>query len=481
MSDIDERPSKIRKVGPIDDAPALGNSIAPNSNPNESTMDLETPIITQDTPTNPDFKATKPSTSTDANQPNSLSKSQIKKRKKQEEWEANKSKRAEFRRIKRKERQARKAAAQASGLLPPPPPSSSRRPIQVPVAFLIDCDFESYMMEKEIISLTAQVTRCYSDNRTAVYRGHMGIAGWGGKMKERFEGVLAGNFNSWKGVKFLEEGWVEAAGIMDGLMRGAEGGKLVGALARENGLEEWKKPVKESKKLEDSATEPTESAQPEVKDEQEPAEPISTPTEAPTTSGSTSIPTPSNPQEAPEPTLSTSPSTTTTPNIIYLSSDSENTLTTLTPNTTYIIGGIVDKNRHKGLCYKRACDAGIPTAKLPIGEYMTMQSRTVLTVNHVMEIMIRWLETGDWGEAFLKVIPKRKEAKLRSKNEGEEAEDGDGDGDQGHDDQDENEKSGDESEDGEEGGVSLGAEKHAEELKASEQREGNDTTMSDVK
>ncbi|KAA8566499.1 hypothetical protein EYC84_009058 [Monilinia fructicola] len=470
MSDIDERPSKIRKVGPTDDAPASGNVIAPNPNPNESTRDLETPTTTQDTPTNPESKATEPSTSTDANQPNPLSKSQIKKRKKQEEWEANKSKRAEFRRIKRKERQARKAAAQASGLLPPPPPSSSRRPIQVPVAFLIDCDFESYMMEKEIISLTAQVTRCYSDNRTAVYRGHMGIAGWGGKMKERFEGVLAGNFNSWKGVKFLEEGWVEAAGIMDGLMRGAEGGKVVGALATKNGLEEWKKPVKESRKLEGSATEPTESAQPEFKEEQDPAEPISTATEAPTASEPTSLPTPSNPQDAPEPTLSTSPSTTTTPNIIYLSSDSENTLTTLTPNTTYVIGGIVDKNRHKGLCYKRARDAGIPTAKLPIGEYMTMQSRTVLTVNHVMEIMIRWLETGDWGEAFLKVIPKRKEAKLRSKSEGgEEAEDGD----EGHDDQNENEneneneKNGDESEDGEEGGVSLGAEKTCRRAKSS--------------
>ncbi|TGO69340.1 hypothetical protein BOTNAR_0012g00280 [Botryotinia narcissicola] len=460
MSDIDERPSKIRKVAPNDDASTSTDSIAPNSNSNDATIKLEHSISTEDAPSNHESTAV-----ANSNEPNPLSKSQLKKRRKQEEWEANKSKRTEFRRIKRKEKQARKAAAQAAGLLPPPPPSSSRRPIQVPVSFLIDCDFESYMMEKEIISLTAQVTRCYSDNRTAVYRGHMGISGWGGKMKERFEGVLAGNFNSWKGVKFIEEGWMEAAGIMDVLMRGPEGGKLLGALATENGLDEYKKPRRGSKKLEvesagaePAGAESAEAVQLQVDKQLNPSI-----AEAPEASDST-------------PAIN---SLSTTPNIVYLSSDSENTLTTLSPYTTYVIGGIVDKNRHKGLCYKRACDAGIPTAKLPIGEYMTMQSRTVLTVNHVMEIMIRWLETGDWGKAFLKVIPKRKEAKLKAKEknggaEGEEdnkGEDGDGL------DEDDEEKSEDESEDGDEGGVSLEAQKQAEVQQVSVKDEGIDTTV----
>lgn len=107
----------------------------------------------------------------------------------------------------------------------------------------------------------------------------------------------------------------------------------------------------------------------------------------------------------------------TEPSVVYLTSDSPHTLDRLSPYTSYIIGGIVDKNRHKGLCYKRACERGIPTAKLPIGEYMTMQSRSVLATNHVVEIMLKWLDTGDWGEAFLSVIPKRKEAKLRIQKE----------------------------------------------------------------
>lgn len=94
--------------------------------------------------------------------------------------------------------------------------------------------------------------------------------------------------------------------------------------------------------------------------------------------------------------------------VVYLTSDSPDTLTELKPYSTYVIGGLVDKNRHKGICYKRAMDRGMKTAKLPIGDYMRMTSRFVLATNHVVEIMLRWLEVGDWSKAFLQVIPKRK-------------------------------------------------------------------------
>jgi tRNA (guanine9-N1)-methyltransferase len=113
--------------------------------------------------------------------------------------------------------------------------------------------------------------------------------------------------------------------------------------------------------------------------------------------------------------------------IVYLTSDSPYTLTELKPYSTYIIGGLVDKNRHKGICYKRATEQGVKTAKLPIGEYLQMASRSVLATNHVVEIMLKWLELKDWGEAFMQVMPKRKGGILKQ-NTGQSGEGRDGDG-----------------------------------------------------
>jgi tRNA (guanine9-N1)-methyltransferase len=99
--------------------------------------------------------------------------------------------------------------------------------------------------------------------------------------------------------------------------------------------------------------------------------------------------------------------------VVYLSADSPHTLERLEPHTCYVIGGIVDKNREKGLCERLAVERGVRTAKLPIGEYMVMQSRQVLATNHVVEILSNWLECGDWASSFFKVIPKRKGGVLR--------------------------------------------------------------------
>jgi tRNA (guanine9-N1)-methyltransferase len=100
--------------------------------------------------------------------------------------------------------------------------------------------------------------------------------------------------------------------------------------------------------------------------------------------------------------------------VVYLSSDSPHTLDVLKPYGTYVVGGLVDKNRYKGLCYRRAIKAGVKTAKLPIGDYLEMNSRSVLTTNHVVEIMVKWLELGDWGQAFMAVMPKRKGGVLKA-------------------------------------------------------------------
>ncbi|KAI8607278.1 guanine-1-methyltransferase-domain-containing protein [Chytriomyces sp. MP71] len=95
-------------------------------------------------------------------------------------------------------------------------------------------------------------------------------------------------------------------------------------------------------------------------------------------------------------------------NVVYLTADSPHILHDLDDTKAYVIGGIVDKNRHKNLCLDRATDMGVQTAQLPIGEFIKLNTRKVLTVNQVLEIMLRYLETKDWKEAFLHVIPQRK-------------------------------------------------------------------------
>jgi tRNA (guanine9-N1)-methyltransferase len=67
--------------------------------------------------------------------------------------------------------------------------------------------------------------------------------------------------------------------------------------------------------------------------------------------------------------------------IVYLTADSPNVLESFDPSMTYVIGGLVDKNRHKLLCFDKANAAGIKHAQLPISKYVDLASREVLTIN----------------------------------------------------------------------------------------------------
>jgi tRNA (guanine9-N1)-methyltransferase len=389
MAESDERPAKMRKLesgesaiqSPTTADPVTkpdGRETAPQVPETTATADLPASGGAQNKASSFDYSSINPDGTP-------LSKNQLKKLRKKHEWEAGREDRKAKKKEKEKEKKARRAEERATQAKEDPESQNAaghpRRHILQPISLILDCDFDDLMTEKEMISLGSQVVRCYSDNKHAPYQAHIAISSFGGKLKERYETVLTNHHLGWKGVTFLEEDFVKAAEVMDGIMKSDEGGKLGGPLAglgKDKGFEKVKATP---------TTEATLSSEESDKANDPASEEATTASEIPASE----------------------------PSVIYLSSDSPHTLDGLSPNTSYIIGGLVDKNRHKGICYKRALEKGIPTAKLPIGQYMEMQSRTVLTINHVVEIMLKWLEEGDWGNAFLKVIPKRKEAKLRTK------------------------------------------------------------------
>ncbi|KAK9239266.1 guanine-1-methyltransferase-domain-containing protein [Lipomyces kononenkoae] len=187
-----------------------------------------------------------------------------------------------------------------------------------PITILIDCGFDDLMTEKENLSLSSQITRCYSENRRAAVPVDMKITSFDGRLLERFDSALKQQYKNWKGISFS----------------------------------------------------PSEYEVPESDEDRS--------------------------------------------RIIYLSSDSDDTLTVLEDNKIYIVGGIVDKGRYKSLCLNKANSQKIKTAKLPISEFIKISGRKVLTTNHVVEIMLKWIELRDWKQAFELVIPPRKQEGFES-------------------------------------------------------------------
>jgi len=384
--DTEERPQKIRKLShdagnagietfpgnAVDMSHSTDNATKQGSEASENTSNIEN---TQESllknsgsllePSKDDTDVSKPSTSADETAV-PLSKNQLKKQRRRDEWEAKRG----DRKIKRKERVVRQRERKreeretlVSQGLPLPEPPKKPRSVTLPITILFDCNFDEFMRDNERVSLSAQITRAYSDNRNAQYRSHLTVGSFGGSLRERFDTVLGKHYESWKGTRFLPDDFVTVSKQAQEWMKDPkEGGRLVGPCFEKYAVDE----ETTAKCKEDGET-------------------------------------------------------------IYLSSDSDTTLTELKPYTTYIIGGLVDKNREKGLCHKRAVEAGVKTARLPIGEFLDMASRKVLTTNHVNEIMLQWLACGDWGEAFMKVIPKRKGGQLKGKDGDEDEDDEEGD------------------------------------------------------
>lgn len=109
-------------------------------------------------------------------------------------------------------------------------------------------------------------------------------------------------------------------------------------------------------------------------------------------------------------------------NITYLTADSENVLNYCENDDIndknkqgfdnkeiFIIGGIIDRNKYKNISKVKAENSNIKTARLPIKESgIMLNSHQVLTINHVIECIVKYNETSDWYNTFNLILPKRK-------------------------------------------------------------------------
>ncbi|CAI1706212.1 hypothetical protein SEUBUCD646_0O00670 [Saccharomyces eubayanus] len=254
--------------------------------------------------------------------PEGLSKKQWKKICKRQRWEDNKVKYNTERRVKRKRlRHERSAKIQEyidKGEEVPRElvrePRVNVNQVDSGIEIILDCSFDELMNDKEIVSLSNQVTRAYSANRRADHFAEIKVAPFDKRLKKRFETALHDtNYDNWNHFKFLPD---------DKIM------------------------------FEDEHV---------SKDK-----------------------------------------------IVYLTADTDEKLDRLEPGMRYIVGGIVDKNRYKELCLKKAQKLGIPTRRLPIDEYINLEGRRVLTTTHVVQLMLKYFDGHDWKNAFESVLPARK-------------------------------------------------------------------------
>ena len=99
--------------------------------------------------------------------------------------------------------------------------------------------------------------------------------------------------------------------------------------------------------------------------------------------------------------------------------DAEEELTELDGGKAYIIGGIVDRNRHKGLCRSRAEAGGIRTARLPIRDYLRLQAAPVMTVNQVSVLSaVKWTQfQPPWRPVSLRRLASRQGTAIKRQHE----------------------------------------------------------------
>ncbi|CAH2355277.1 tRNA (guanine(9)-N1)-methyltransferase [[Candida] railenensis] len=270
--------------------------------------------------------------------PEGMSKNQFKKLQRQKKWEDSKEKYKEIKREKRRAAKIRQREAVAAAIESKDDESyHSAKKKQIPahqrptgIQVIMDCEFDELMNNKEIVSMSNQITRSYSAKRHCDYEIPLKISSFNKNLKQRFDKSVS-QYVKWQGIEF------------------SENETLVDILPSER------------------------------------------------------------------------------ENVVYLTADTDEIIETLEEGHTYIIGGIVDKNRHKLLCVNKAKELGLKVGKLPIDKYIEMNGRHVLATSHVYELLCKWYEEGgDWKKAFDIVLPPRKVKKEEEEADKEKSVKGEG-------------------------------------------------------
>lgn len=97
------------------------------------------------------------------------------------------------------------------------------------------------------------------------------------------------------------------------------------------------------------------------------------------------------------------------PNVVYLSPDADEPLEEVVVTDVYVIGGIVDRNLHKGLSKAAAEGGNARAVRLPFDEHFPEVScrYRVLTVCACVGVLVAVHSGEDWRSALEKNVPRR--------------------------------------------------------------------------